>query len=319
MERVTAHERQVASEARAMTRLEVIGKALSGSINWIEAAVVLGVTARHMRRLRLQYEIFGKEGLLDGRRGLPRRRRVSDATISEVLRLRRELYADFSIRHLHEHLVERHGIGVSYTFVRDLLQLRGLADKGHGCGRYLRKRERRPLPGMLLHLDASTHHWVEGLPPQDLVVAMDDADGRILFGRFFPQEGVASTMAALLHVLQKHGRFCQLYTDRGSHFCRTERAGNAPADEQHGQVTRVVFDRLFLQLAPSPERMHYARCPVVVHELVDDTLAVSFQGKLIGRFDRQGTTAVGSTARALLWRCSTSERSHKRAVPSADI
>src|SRR5437868_10527964 len=71
MERVTAHERQVASEARAMTRLEVIGKALSGSINWIEAAVVLGVTARHMRRLRLQYEIFGKEGLLDGRRGLP--------------------------------------------------------------------------------------------------------------------------------------------------------------------------------------------------------------------------------------------------------
>src|SRR5438132_13807831 len=115
MERVTAHERQVASEARAMTRLEVIGKALSGSINWIEAAVVLGVTARHMRRLRLQYEIFGKEGLLDGRRGLPRRRRVSDATISEVLRLRRELYADFSIRHLHEHLVERHGIGVSYN------------------------------------------------------------------------------------------------------------------------------------------------------------------------------------------------------------
>ena len=389
MERVTAHERQVASEARAMTRLEVIGKALSGSINWIEAAVVLGVTARHMRRLRLQYEIFGKEGLLDGRRGLPRRRRVSDATISEVLRLRRELYADFSIRHLYEHLVERHGIGVSYTFVRDLLQLRGLADKGHGCGRYLRKRERRPLPGMLLHLDASTHHWVEGLPPQDLVVAMDDADGRILFGRFFPQEGVASTMAALLHVLQKHGRFCQLYTDRGSHFCRTERAGNAPADEQHGQVTRVlrtlgiehvramtpeargrsercfgtlqgrlpqelrlhdvtnyqaanryleqtfigdfnrrftvrprergsafsaltgidlklvvsaqherivqkdntvVFERLFLQLAPSPERMHYARCPVVVHELVDDTLAVSFQGKLIGRFDRQGAT-----------------------------
>src|SRR6266404_3000611 len=160
MERVTAHERQVASEARAMTRLEVIGKALSGSINWIEAAVVLGVTARHIRRLRLRYETFGKEGMLDGRRGLRRRRRVSDATIGEVLRLRRELYTDFSIRHLHEHLVERHGIAVSYTFVRDPLQL--------------------------------------------------------------------------------HGRFCQLYTDRGSHFCRTERAGDVPADEQRGQVTRVL-------------------------------------------------------------------------------
>jgi len=385
---VTAHEQQVAFEARAMTRLEVIGKALSGSISWLDAAVVLGVSARQMRRLRRRFECFGKEGLLDGRRGLSRRRRIPDATVSELLRLRRELYTDFSIRHFHEHLVERHQLSLSYTFVRDLLQLRGLADKCAGVGRYLRKRERRPLPGMLLHLDASTHEWIAGLPRQDLVVALDDADGRILFARFFPQEGVASTMAALLHVLREHGRFCQLYTDRGSHFCRTERAGSAPADEQHGQVSRVlralgiehlramtpeargrsercfgtlqgrlpqelrlhgvssyelanryleqtfiadfnrrfavrprergsafsalsgvdlellvsaqherivqkdntvVFGRLLLQLSPSPERMHYVRCPVLVHELVDDTLAASFHGKLIGRFDRQGT------------------------------
>jgi len=313
---------------------------------------------------------------------------VADATVSEVLRLRRELYTDFSIRHFHEHVGERHGIALSYTFVRDLLQLHGLVDKCSGRGRYLRRRERRPLPGMLLHLDASTHEWVEGLAQQDLVVAMDDADGRILFAQFFPQERVASTMAALLHVLQKQGRFCQLYTDRGSHFCRTDRAGGGPADVQHGQVTRVLrslgiehlramtpeargrsercfgtiqgrlpqelrlhqvssysaanryleetfigdfnrrftvrprergsaftvlagldlellvsaqherivqkdntvaFERLFLQLPPSPERVHYARCPVLVHELVDGALAVSFQGKLIGRFDRQAS------------------------------
>jgi len=371
-----------------MTKLEVIGKAIEGSIGWMEAAVILGVTVRHIRRLRWRFETFGKEGLYDGRRGLARRRRVADATVSEVLRLRRELYTDFSIRHFHEHLGERHGIALSYTFVRDLLQLHGLVDKCSGRGRYLRKRERRPLPGMLLHLDASTHEWVEGLAQQDLVVAMDDADGRILFARFFPQEGVASTMAALLHILQKHGRFCQLYTDRGSHFCRTDRAGGGPADVQHGQVTRVLrslgiehlramtpeargrsercfgtiqgrlpqelrlhrvssysaanryldetfigdfnrrftvrprergsaftalagldlellvsaqherivqkdntvaFERLFLQPPPSPERVHYARCPVLVHELVDGDLAVSFQGKLIGRFDRQAS------------------------------
>jgi len=371
-----------------MTRLEVIGKALSGSISWIDAAMVLGITPRQTRRLRLRFECFGKEGLLDGRRGLRRLRSIPDATVSEVLRLRRELYPDFSIRHLQEHLTERHHLSVSYTFVRDLLQLHGLADKCSGSGRYLRKRERRPLPGMLMHLDASTHQWVEGLPAQDLVVALDDADGRILFAHFFPQEGVASTLAALLHVLREHGRFCQLYTDRGSHFCRTEHAGDAPADEQHGQTARVlralgiehiramtpeargrsercfgtlqgrlpqelrlhgvtsyeaangyleqtfiadfnrrfsvrprehgsafstlsgldldllvssqhqrivqkdntvIFGRLFLQLPPSPDRMHYARCPVTVHELVDDTLTASFQGKSIGRFDRQGT------------------------------
>lgn len=371
-----------------MTRVEVIGKALAGSISWLDAAAILGVTARHMRRIRRRFEIFGKEALRDGRRALPRRRRVPEETVSEILRLRRELYADFSIRHLHEHLVERHQIALSYTYVRDLLQLHGLADKCSGVGRYLRKRERRPMPGMLVHLDASTHEWVAGLPPQDLVVALDDADGRILFARFFPQEGVASSLAALLHVLRRYGRFVQLYTDRGSHFCRTDRAGDAPAAEQHGHVAQVlralgiehiramtpeargrsercfgtlqgrlpqelrlhgivsyeaanrflderftadfnrrfsvrprergsaftaltgldlellvsaqherivqkdntvVFGRLFLQLPPSPERIHYARCPVVVHELVDDTLAVIFQGKLIGRFDRQGT------------------------------
>jgi hypothetical protein len=370
-----------------MTRVEVIGKALSGSISWLDAAVVLGVTARQMRRIRLRFEVFGKEGLIDGRRGLSRRRRVPDQTVREVLRLRRELYPDFSIRHLHEHLVEHHQLAVSYTFARDLLQLHGLADKCNGVGRYLRKRERRPMAGMLVHLDASTHEWVAGVTPQDLVVALDDADGHVLFARFFPQEGVASTMAALLHVLREHGRFCQLYTDRGSHFCRTGRAGDAPADEQHGQVTRVlralgiehiramtpeargrsercfgtlqgrlpqelrlhgitdydaanrfleqsfvadfnrrfgvrprergsaftpltgldlellvsaqhqrivqkdntlVFGKLLLQLPPSPERIHYARCPVLVHELVDDTLGVTFHGKLVGRFDRQG-------------------------------
>ncbi|MFL5313292.1 MAG: ISNCY family transposase [Myxococcales bacterium] len=366
----------------------MIGKALAGSISWLNAAAILGVTARHMRRIRRRFEIFGKEALRDGRRALPRRRRVPDETVSEILRLRREVYADFSIRHLHEHLVERHHIALSYTYVRDLLLLHGLADKCSGVGRYLRKRERRPIPGLLVHLDASTHQWIAELPTHDLVVALDDADGRILFARFFPQEGVGSSMAALLHIVRRYGRFAQLYTDRGSHFCRTERAGDAPADEQHGQVTRVlralgiehiramtpeargrsercfgtlqgrlpqelrlhgitsyesanrylddsfiadfnrrfsvrprergsaftpltsldlellvsaqherivqkdntvVFARLFLQLPPSPERIHYARCPVLVHELVDDTLAVSFHGKLIGRFDRQGT------------------------------
>src|SRR5437016_5661992 len=282
MERVTAHERQVASEARAMTRLEVIGKALSGSINWIEAAVVLGVTARHMRRLRLQYEIFGKEGLLDGRRGLPRRRRVSDATISEVLRLRRELYADFSIRHLYEHLVERHGIGVSYTFVRDLLQLRGLADKGHGCGRYLRKRERRRAPGAGRRAERASAA-LQGRLPHELRL-----------------HGVTNYPAANRYREQTFiGDFNRRFTvrprERGSAFSALTGIDlELVVSAQHERIVQkdntVVFERLFLQLAPSPERMHYARCPVVVHELVDDTLAVSFQGKLIGRFDRQGTT-----------------------------
>src|SRR5438445_2497872 len=382
-------ERRVWREARAMTRREVITKAITKQLSWVQAAEIVGISARQMRRLRRKVERWGMSAVMDQRGGRPRRKRIKAGTIELLCRLKRDVYADFSLRHFYEHVSEKHGVKVSYNWLRLMLQEAGVVEKEPARGRYRHRRERRPLVGMLVHLDASTHEWIAGLPRQDLVVALDDADGRILFARFFPQEGVASTMAALLHVLQKHGRFCQLYTDRGSHFCRTERAGNAPADEQHGQVTRVlrtlgiehiramtpeargrsercfgtlrgrlpqelrlhgvtnyqasnrylertfigdfnrrftgrprergsafsaltdidlellvsaqhertvqkdntvVFERLFLQLAPSPERMHYPRCPVVVHELVDDTLAVSFQGKLIGRFDRQGTT-----------------------------
>jgi hypothetical protein len=105
---------------------------------------------------------------------------------------------------------------------------------------------------MLVHLDASTHEWVAGLPLQDLVVALDDADGRILYARFFPQEGTASTFAALESVLRNYGRFAELYTDRGSHFCHSERSGEV-VDGQHGQVSqalRALGIRQILALSP---------------------------------------------------------------------
>ena len=91
-----------------------------------------------------------------------------------------------------------------------------------------------------MHLEASTHEWIAGLPLQDLVVALEDADGRILYARFFPQEGPASTFAALASVVRNYGRFGELYTDRGSHFCTTQQAAAGPAGEQHGQVSQAL-------------------------------------------------------------------------------
>jgi hypothetical protein len=92
---------------------------------------------------------------------------------------------------------------------------------------------------MLVHLDGSTHEWIAGLPRQDLVVALDDADGRILYARFFPQEGTASTFTALASMVRNYGRFCELYTDRGSHFCQSAPAGEV-AEERHGQVSQAL-------------------------------------------------------------------------------
>ncbi len=194
-----------------MTRKEVIVKAMDGRITWIQAADILGMSARQLRRLRARWERDGYDGLQDQRGMVPRRRRIPVPVIERLCRLRRERYRDFSIQHFWEKATEQHSFTLSYTWTRLVLQAAGLAEKAPGRGQYRRQRERRPLRGLLVHLDASTHEW---LPAQraDLVVALDDADGRILYARFWPQEGTASSFHALAHVLTHHGRFAELYT-----------------------------------------------------------------------------------------------------------
>ena len=247
-------ERRVAREAKAMTRAQVMLKAIDGELSWVQAADILGVSPRQMFRLRRRVEQDGFGSLRDGRGGRLRRKRIPLETIRTLCRLRREQYADFSIRHFYERATEAHGLRLSYTWTRLVLQNAGLAEKAPGRGQYRRKRERRPMVGMMLHLDASTHRWLPNLPLQDLVVMLDDADGRILYARFVPQEGTASTFAALDHVLRQHGRFGELYTDRGSHFCHTRTVGQAPDEVQHGQVTRALKVLGIRQiLANSPE------------------------------------------------------------------
>ena len=232
-------ERRVWREARAMTRREVITKAIARQLTWVQASEILGISARHMRRLRRKVERWGMSAVMDQRGGRPRRKRIKAGTIELLCRLKRDVYADFSLRHFYEHVTEKHDVKVSYNWLRLMLQEAGAVEKEPSRGKYRRKRERRPMIGMLVHLDASTHEWIAGLPMQDLVVALDDADGRMLYARFFPQEGTASTFAALEAVVRTYGRFCELYTDRGSHFCQSRPAGEI-AEEQHGQVSQAL-------------------------------------------------------------------------------
>jgi transposase len=115
-------ERTVAMEARAMTKAQVIVRAIERRITWIQAATILGVTDRHMRRLKTLYERQGYDGIRDGRAGTPRRKRIPVKTIEEICRLKRESYADFSVQHFHEHITEKHKFEISYTWTRLMLQ-----------------------------------------------------------------------------------------------------------------------------------------------------------------------------------------------------
>jgi transposase len=162
-------ERRIAREAKKMTRYEIIIKATAGKLTWTQAADVLGISPRHMRRLRVEYQEYGIDALEDNRSGRPRRKRIREKTVRMICRLKEDVYSDFSIQHFYEKLTEVHGVEVSYSWTKHILQEAGIVKRARGRGKYFRKRECRPMRGMLLHIDGSTHEWIPNLPMWDLV------------------------------------------------------------------------------------------------------------------------------------------------------
>lgn len=166
-----------------MKAQEVILRAMAKRITWWQAAEILGMTDRSLRRWRWRWQQYGYDGLFDRRRGRPSPRRVPMETAQEVLRLYQEKYADFNVRHFHEKLREGHGIRLSYTWVKLALQGAGLVAKGRKRGVHRKRRKRRPLPGMLLHLDGSRHRWFQDDRWHDLIEVLDDATSETYYAQ----------------------------------------------------------------------------------------------------------------------------------------
>jgi len=219
---------------------DAVARAMAGLISWKDVEDVLCVSARHVRRLRAKCVLEGLEGLRDKRAGRRMPRRISDATIREIIHLRQARYFDFNIQHFWEKLKERHDIDVGYSYVKRLLQTTGLAEKAPARGKHRRQRQRRPRKGMMLHMDGSRHAWLGPEQGQrDLIYVLDDATGEALYGQIVPEEDTRSCLIALKHVLETQGLFSELYIDRGSHFGRTPKAGG-PIEEAKVQFARVL-------------------------------------------------------------------------------
>lgn len=248
------------SVERAMKFQEVILRAMSGQITWLQAAEILGMTPRNIRRYRARLEKGGYDGLLDRRTQRPSPKRVPMAEVEKVLQLYRERYFDFNVRHFHEKLSEEHGITLSYTWVKNALQEAGLIAKRKKRGRHHKRRPRRPLPGMMLHIDGSTHAWLGTDHARfDLVTVMDDATSEIYYARFVEQESTESVMAALRSVVQQHGVFCSLYSDRASHFVITPKGATKPDRTLRTQVGRAL-EQLGIELIPANSPQARGRC-----------------------------------------------------------
>jgi hypothetical protein len=207
-----------------------------------EAGEILGMSGRHFRRLLLRYEEDGPEGLRDRRLGKVSPRRAPLAELTRMQILYQERYRDFTVKHFHEQLVKRHNYKLSYTVTRLALQGAGLVrpQKRRG-GTHRKKRERRPLPGMLLFQDGSTHRWIGALDHDlDLVVTLDDATGAIYSAILVEEEGTASSFLGLVETIAAHGLFRAFYTDRGSHYFHTPKAGGKVDKSKPTQVGRAL-------------------------------------------------------------------------------
>src|SRR6202051_4753283 len=239
-----------AAMERAMKVQEVILQAMAKKITWFQAAEIIGISDRHMRRWRERYEEGGFRGLFDRRRGKPSPKRVPMAVLERVLELYREKYFDFNLRHFHEKLGSEHQIGLSYSWVKGVLQGAGLVARGRQRGVHRKRRPRRPLPGMLLHIDGSRHQWFQDERWYDLIVILDDASSEIYYAQLVEEESTVTVMAGLREVIERKGVFCALYSDRGSHFWLTPKVGGKVDPHRLTQVGRALRE-VGIQMIPA--------------------------------------------------------------------
>lgn len=211
-----------------------------GEITQDEAASYLGMSVRSFQRWRDRYAAEGEAGLGDRRIGRPSPKRAPEEELERMLGLYRDKYSDFTTKHFHEQLVKRHNYGLGYTVTRLALHAAGLTEPAPKRSKHRKKRVRRPLAGMMLHQDGSRHVWLEGQAPLDLIVTMDDATSEVLSMFLIDEEGTASTFRALAEVIESHGLFLAFYTDRGSHYFHTPKAGGKVDKRQVTQVGRAL-------------------------------------------------------------------------------
>lgn len=243
---------QLLQEIRKMRFEEAYAGWQDGRLRQEEAARLLGVCERTFRRYIDRYEEAGLAGLADRRLEQVSARR---APVDEVLALTeryRQRHAGWNARHFHAWYCKDGGTR-SYSWVKARLQQAALIAKAPGRGKHRKRRERAPLPGMMLHQDGSTHAWVPG-QSWDLIVTMDDATSEHYAMAFVDEEGTASSFQGVAAVIAERGLFCSFYSDRGSHYWHTPEAGGK-VDPRHPTQFGRAMHQLGIQMiaAYSPE------------------------------------------------------------------
>jgi transposase len=248
-------DKEMTLTSKEQKRLYVLNEVAAGRITNLEASKLIGVSERHIYRLRASYRAQGARALAHGNRGRQSPHRIPEEVRQQIIDLVRGIYRQFNDHHLTELLREKHHIQISRSSLRRLRQEAGITSpRKRRAPKHRSRRERYPQRGMLLQIDGSDHDWLERRGPRlTLIAAIDDASGEIPSALFREEEDAAGYFLLLRRIVQGPGLPLALYADRHTIFrspkkatIEQELAGEAP----RSQFGRLV-DELGVQLIPS--------------------------------------------------------------------
>lgn len=220
---------------------EIYGSYKKRRLSCEEASEILGISSRTFYRKRQRYESEDFAGQFDMRIGRPSPHRAADNEVAFITKLYREKYRGFSVRHFHEFATREHDVKRSYSWTKNKLEEAHLVRPSKRRGDHRLRRERRPMAGMMLHQDGSSHRWLPHLEHNlDLIVTLDDATSKITSAFLVDEEGTLSSMRGIRETIESYGLFCSLYTDRGSHYWLTPEAGGKVDKGHLTQVGRAL-------------------------------------------------------------------------------
>ncbi|MBK9945654.1 MAG: helix-turn-helix domain-containing protein [Nitrospira sp.] len=235
---------RVLQEVRQMRFEELYERRQRRELTMVEAAEILGVTERTFRRWSTRYKTDGVAGLEDQRLGRASARAVPVDEVLQMVTLYESRYTGWTVKHFHERWQQKHGGTRSYTWTKKKLHAAGQVARAPRRGAHRKKRPRKPLPGMMLHQDGSTHEWVPGCQ-WGLIVTLEDATNELYSAFFVEEEGTMSSFQGLREVMATKGLFSSLYVDCGSHYWYTStgwRSGGQDAADAGASGLAAIGD-----------------------------------------------------------------------------
>jgi len=243
------HQGTITLSQKELQRVAVIGECVKGTTSVRHAAALLGLSPRHIKRLKRRFHREGAAALAHAGRGRASPRRTPAAVRQRILHLARTTYAGFNDHHFAEKLREVKGLVIGRETLRQLLRAAGIGPPrrrrppAHRTRRLRRRRE-----GEMLQVDGSPHDWLEGRGPHlTLLGFQDDATGKVVGAEFFPAETAYGYFRVLHRVLRRYGVPLSLYGDRCGVFLRNDSHWTVE-EELAGRRHPTQFGRALQQL-----------------------------------------------------------------------